>query len=222
MKVSKFIILSLFMLTLTACGRTEISLNEYLTTQISGAEGKGMIDWSLDTNALVQNHRAAFGLKENESQAEVIAEVDKLTGTFNQSDSLFNGDSVTFAWDSAGIRALEQEYKVKLIADNLTVSVNGLPEVQQLNPFDYVTIEYQQNEDEVMPVVKPTGGIPFWLDFIVTEQTGLHPGDHFTVKIGKTISGNELTQEQIAEFAQNQGYEITLFENEYLVPESIP
>lgn len=223
MKIKKHIILSLLMLAvmaLTACGRTEIRLNEYLTAQVSGANGSGTIGWTLDAETLVQDHRAAFGLNEQDSPKAAADAVRTLTGTFSQSDSLFNGDAVTFAWDSVSIRALEQAYKVKLIADSMTVTVSGLPEVQQLDPFGYVTVGYQENGGEVLPLLKPTGDIPFWLDFIVTEQTALHSGDSFTVRIGKTVSGEEMTQEQIADFALNQGYEITRFEKEYQVPKS--
>ena len=212
-------------ITLTACGRTEINANDYLSAEISGTDGHGSVVWSLDTDVMVQDNHDAFKLKETASQTEyqrTAADVnDKLYGAFDRAESLSNGDTVTFVWNTDNVKELEKAYKIRLRTDSMGFPVNGLPETQQLNPFDYVTIDYQEYDGEVLVIIKPTGDIPFWLDFMVKEQDTLHPGDEFTVTVGKTIDNQELSQENLTAFCLDQGYEITAYEKVYQVPVTI-
>ena len=210
---------------LTACGRTEINANDYLSAETSGTDGHGSVVWTLNADAMVRDNHDAFKLKETASQGEyqqTAADVnDKLYGAFDRAENLSNGDTVSFVWNTDNVKTLEKAYKIRLRTDSMEFPVNGLPETQQLDPFDYVTIDYQEYEGEVLVIIKPTGDIPFWLDFMVKEQDALHLGDEFTVKVGKTVDNQELTEEQLAAFCLDQGYEITAYEKVYQVPDTL-
>lgn len=211
--------------TLSACGRTEINVNDYLSTETSGTDGHGSITWTLDADAMVQDNHRAFKLKVTATQTDyerIAADVnDNLHGAFDRAESLSNGDTVTFVWNTDNVKALEKSYKIRLLTDSTEFLVNGLPETKQFDPFNYVTIDYQKYDGEVLVIIKPTGDIPFWLDFMVKEQDALHPGDEFTVTVGKTIDNQELSQENLTAFCLDQGYEITAYEKVYQVPVTI-
>ena len=210
---------------LSACGRTEINVNDYLSAETSGTDGHGSVVWTLDADTMVRDNHDAFKLKETASQAEyqqTAADVnDRLYGAFDRAENLSNGDTVTFVWNTDNVKALEKAYKIRLRTDSMEFPVNGLPDTQQLDPFNYVTIDYQEYDGEVLVIIKPTGDIPFWLDFMVKEQEALHPGDEFTVTVGKTVDNQELSREQLAAFCLDQGYEITAYEKAYPVPDTL-
>ena len=208
---------------LTACGRTEIHVNDYLSTGTKGANGKGSVEWTLDTAAMVSANCDAFRLKDNASQDNIAAVTQKINenlyGAFDKADALTNGDTVKFVWDTSNVKALEKAYKVKLLTDDYPLTVSGLPELQQYDPFDYITVEYQEDDDGVLPIIRIANDIPFRLNYAVRQDGALHIGDTFTIEVSRKIDGQDLTQQELADFLLEQGYEITQFEKEYHVTE---
>ena len=136
---------------LTACGRTEINVNDYLSTETKGANSRGSVEWTLNTAAMVTANPEAFRLKDNASLTDISAVTDKINanlyGAFDKAEALSNGDTVNFVWDTSTVKVLEKAYKVKLLTENYPVTVSGLPELQQYDPFDYITIEYLEDGD---------------------------------------------------------------------------
>ena len=133
--------LALTAILLTACGRTEIHVNDYLSTETKGANGKGSVEWTLDTAAMVSANRDAFRLKDNASLDDIAAVTQKINenlyGSFDKVDALTNGDTVKFVWDTSNVKVLEKAYKIRLLTDEYPLTVSGLPELQQYDPFNY-------------------------------------------------------------------------------------
>lgn len=210
---------------LTACGRTEINVNDYLSAETKGANSRGSVEWTLNTAAMVTANPEAFRLKDNASLTDISAVTDKINanlyGAFDKAESLSNGDTVSFVWDTSNVKVLEKAYKVKLLTENYPVTVSGLPELQQYAPFEYITIEYLEDGDGVQPIIRIADDIPFRLNYAVKQDGTLHIGDTFTVEVSRKIDGRDLTQQDLADFLLEQGYEITQFEKEYQVPSSL-
>ena len=206
---------------LTACGRTEINVNDYLSAETKGANSRGSVEWTLNTAAMVTANPEAFRLKDNASLTDISAVTDKINanlyGTFDKAKALSNGDTVNFVWDTSNVKVLEKAYKVKLLTENYPVTISGLPELQQYNPFDYITIEYLEDGNGVQPIIRIADDIPFRLNYAVRQDGTLHIGDNFMVEVSRKIDGRDLTQQDLADFLLGQGYEITQFEKEYQV-----
>jgi hypothetical protein len=112
---------------------------------------------------------------------------------------------------------LEKAYKIRLLTDDYPLTVSGLPELQRYDPFEYITIEYQEDGDGVLPIIRIANDIPFRLNYAVKQEGVLHIGDCFAVEVSRKIDGQDLTQQELADFLLKQGYEITQFEKEYQV-----
>lgn len=207
---------------LPACGRTEINVNDYLSAETKGANGRGTVKWELDTAAMVTANPDAFRLKRNASPSDIAAVTQKINenlyGAFNKADTLTNGDTVKFVWDTSNVKMLEKAYKIRLITDDYPLTVFGLPELKRYDPFDYITIEYQEDGDGVLPIIRIGNEIPFRLNFAVRQDGILHIGDSFIIEVSRKIDGQDLIQQELADFLLDHGYEITQFEKEYQVP----
>ena len=210
---------------LTACGRTEINVNDYLSAETKGANSRGSVEWTLNTAAMVTANPEAFRLKDNASLTDISAVTEKINanlyGAFDKAEALSNGDTVNFVWDTSNVKVLEKAYKVKLLTENYPVTISGLPELQQYDPFEYITIEYLEDGDGVQPIIRIADDIPFRLNYAVRQDGTLHIGDTFTVDVSRKIDGRDLTQQDLADFLLEQGFEITQSEKEYLVPSSL-
>lgn len=210
---------------LTACGRTEINVNDYLSAETKGANSRGSVEWTLNTAAMVTANPEAFRLKDNASLTDISAVTEKINanlyGAFDKAEALSNGDTVNFVWDTSNVKVLEKAYKVKLLTENYPVTVSGLPELQQYDPFDYISIEYLEDGDGVQPIIRIADDIPFRLNYAVRQDGTLHISDSFIVEVSRKIDGRDLTQQDLADFLLEQGFEITQFEKEYQVPSSL-
>ena len=210
---------------LTACGRTEINVNDFLSAETKGANSRGSVEWTLNTAAMVTANPKAFRLKDNASLTDISAVTEKINanlyGAFDKAEALSNGDTVNFVWDTSNVKVLEKAYKVKLLTENYPVTISGLPELQQYDPFEYITIEYLEDGDGVQPIIRIADDIPFRLNYAVRQDGTLHIGDTFTVDVSRKIDGRDLTQQDLADFLLEQGFEITQSEKEYLVPSSL-
>lgn len=93
----------------------------------------------------------------------------------------------------------------------------GVKDNLVVTPFDYITIEYLEDGNGVQPIIRIADDIPFRLNYAVRQEGTLHIGDTFTVEVSRKIDGRDLTQQDLADFLLEQGFEITQFEKEYQV-----
>lgn len=130
---------------LTGCGRTKINVNDYLTTEVSCFDGDGYATLQMDVASLVADNYEAFGLTQDDSlmtfNAVVSAVSNGIDGSFDRQTELSNGDRIKFTWNS-DFSTLESDYKVKFTATDIDITISGLDEIIELNPFDYIKMKY--------------------------------------------------------------------------------
>lgn len=170
---------------LPGCGRTTIDLNNYVSDTPEGYDGMGKIYNYIDSDAIVEDNIQAFGVADDDDDwglAPYLA-VEELSGEWSQSEGLSNGDQITFTWDEDAIKAIEDSYKVKLKHSDITITVDGLEEVQSYDAFAKLKVRYEG--------IAPTGTIELdssgceisSLKYTVEPEAGLKNGDTVTVTI---------------------------------------
>ena len=198
---------------LTGCGRTEINVNQYLTTEISGYDGNGSAAWHIDLGQLVKENLSAFGLKEGYSAAEYQTVLDKLHSNmkaeYDKVKGLSNGDAVKLTWENSIWTALESDFKVKFVTENVDVTVSGLQKVIEVNPFDKITVTFIGTAPNGYAEVDIAAldDLPEAVWYDAAPQEGLSNGDKVKVTISESTVSN----------LANKGYRLTETEKEYTV-----
>lgn len=214
MKVKRFLIVasSVMCMLLTACGSTEIKVNDYLTTEVDGYDGNGSIEWNVDLGKLVEDNYQAFGLKEGYSILEYQAVLEKLhnnlSADFDKSTGLSNGESIKFTWDS-NLSTLESDYNIKFITQDVNMIVSGLQEAIELNPFEKIKVKYTGTAPNGYAAVDTSAlnDLPETIHCTIAPTDGLRNGDTVTVSISENTVNN----------LASKGYHLTETEKTYTV-----
>lgn len=230
-KYLKLIMIGLSAMMLTACGRTEINVNDYFSAKAEGANGKGKVTGELNTLALVQGNRDAFGVSTNASEAELRGVVDTINsnidGEFDKKEGVSNGDTISFIWDTSRIETIESAYKnVKLVTEDKTVTVSGLKEIESFNPFDYLEAKFirrKGQEDTIQLEFNVLDTMPFKLDFRSNEKAKekIQCGQTIKITPARIYYGKVTEGDALKEFLAEKGYELTEYEMEVTVPDSL-
>lgn len=152
------------MFALTGCGKTKINLNDYVdvtfkgynTVGIAEAKSYGMTDtveataYIMMMNALEDNLELfgmsiadmSYGWETSTPNAKAF--MKNVTGSFDKTTGLSNGDTITFKWavNEDKLKELEKELKVDFEYSDVEIPVEGLEEPQQWDPFEGVEISY--------------------------------------------------------------------------------
>lgn len=177
-------------LCLSGCGKTSINMNDYFEYEIEGYEGYGTISSYVDADQAIMDNEKAFGNFDVDAEDadaldafNAVVLMEEIDGEWSQSDSLSNGDTVTFKWDESTIEAVEDRYDVKLKHSDVKVTIEGLEKVQTYDAFKGLGIKYSN--------IAPWGkvslhtadcGIPN-LQYTAEPTTGLKNGDKMTVTV---------------------------------------
>lgn len=201
-------------LFLTGCGTTTINANDYLTISTEGFDTKGTASYALDTEKLLNDNLKAFGLEEGDDMEylEALGRLEfDLNGKLDKTDSLSNGDEVTFTWKVRRLDELEEKYKVRVEYSDKSVTVEGLDEPEEFDPFDYITVSFSGIAPDGKAVIECDGSIPVKLDFRAESGDHLSNGD--TVKVtANAYYGNDLIS-----YCFENGYVPSCEEKEYTV-----
>ena len=214
-KIIAIAAVSLLCCSLTSCGKTEINVNQYLTTEVNGYDGEGYAGWNVDLGQLVKDNYQAFGLKEGYSMTEYQAVLEKLRNNmkadYDKSEELSNGDTVKFTWDNSNLKTLESDYGVKFLTEDVEVTVSGLQEIVDLNIFDSIKLQYTGTAPNASVMVDNSAladlNLPINISFEIEPRDGLNVGDKVKVSL---IEGTE-------EACLSAGYRLTETEQEYTV-----
>ena len=190
-------------LGLTGCaafGGNQIDMEEITEVEVSGFDGAGNLDISVDKDEIrwaMEDEEVPDDVQDSLlSSIEVSASEDK---------NLSNEQEVTISLkynERAAKRA-----KIKFKNEEWTYTVEGLDEAEAFDPFDYVTVNFTGNSPAVMVDVNPqsTSG-KGTLNFTADKVSGLANGDKITVTC-------DIDEEKWA----TKGYKITQTSKEYTV-----
>lgn len=153
MKITKKVILMVLsvmtMLGLCACGKTKVDLKEYVSVEVSGMDGYGRVEVTVDYTEL----GLALGVDEKIGEwkdADNISDVAealiggdaiyKLKCSADKSEGLKNGDEITIT--AKNYESVEEKLDASFSNTEFTYTVSGLEPIQEIDPFEGVTISY--------------------------------------------------------------------------------
>lgn len=199
---------------MTSCGRKTINLNDYVTIETEGYDTVGKAHYYFDSEQLVEDNLEVFGLNEDSGFAllDVLDTVESnLDGELDKTDSISNGDRITFKWDESGKEKLEEKYKISLKYGDKTLDVEGLEEAKTFNPFDHISVSFSGiapngEANVVISDTMPVGG----LDVEIDKRNGLKKGDKVKVTVGDSA-------EAAKDYCFARGYIPTETEMEFTV-----
>ena len=176
---------------LTSCGKTEINVNQYLTTEVSGYDGNGNAGWEVDLGQLVKDNYQAFGLKEGYTPADYQLVLSKLqhnmSANYDKSTELSNGDIVKLTWDNTNLKDLESDYKIKFKTEDVDLTVSGLQEITDLNVFDSIKLKYTGTAPYASATVDDTAlaalNLPAAIRFEIAPNEELNIGDKVKITL---------------------------------------
>lgn len=150
-KFFSLILIILAAISLTACGKKTINLNDYLSVQFDGTNGSGkasVVGFSDFENAVLQE----LGDEANMMQLAVLEA--GVSYKLDKTENLTNGDEVTLQ-----IRinsSLKEAFDLNIVGENKKFMVAGLPEkvYTELNPFDNIELAFTGNSPYVELTVK--------------------------------------------------------------------
>lgn len=177
-------------LCLSGCGSTTINMNDYLEYEIGGYEGYGTISSQVNTQSAMSDYEDEIArLNDGAEDAAVLAALDsyrlmeRIDGEWSQTDSLSNGDTVTFTWDEDAIQDFEDSCDVKIKYSDVKVTIEGLEEVATYDAFAGLEVAYRS--------LAPFGTVSLNsedceisnLTYTAGPSTGLKNGDTITVTV---------------------------------------
>ena len=182
-KVIKLLLILGLVFTLTACGKETISLNDYLTVEVSGSNGTGtaaVTGFGDFEEALLQK------LNDDISLMQLVAIEEGIDYELDKTSGLSNGDEVTLSIeiDEDIIEALD----IKIVGKKETFKIENLPEkvYTDVDPFENLQIKYSDYSPYITAEVSSTQllgiGERFTIEYPRAGSQYLQNGDTFTVK----------------------------------------
>ncbi len=171
---------------LSGCGTTKIDVNQYLTIQSTGYDSAGTADISFNVEDMVTSNPSAFVLEKDTPTIErnrIVQDVlQTIDGNLEKSTGLKNGDTISYTWDDASLKAVEDKYKVTLESDTLKYTVSNLMKVEDYNPFDYIEVVFVGTAPNGLARTdnigeNPVAGVTYHID----KMSGLCVGDSVKV-----------------------------------------
>lgn len=177
-------------LCLSGCGSTTINMNDYLEYEIGGYEGYGTISSHVNTQSAMSDYEDEIaGLDDGAEDAAVLAALDsyrlmeRIDGEWSQTDSLSNGDTVTFTWDEDAIQDFEDSCDVKIKYSDVKVTIEGLEEVATYDAFTGLEVTYGSLDPFGTVSLNSEDCEISNLTYTAEPSTGLKNGDTITVTV---------------------------------------
>ena len=200
-------------LMLGGCGRTEIDAGKYVKIEYRGYDNYGTADAHIDFNKMIKDNAEAFGLEKHNEIDELAVNMDleeNLKGSLDKTDSLKNGDTVTFKWEKTDTEELEKDYKIKLSFTDKSETVSGLEAPEEYDPFAGVSLRYDGFDGKGNVYFDRRGDGEVSLKLDDSANGTLKNGD----KVKVSVNGNA---DEIAENLLSRGKKLTATEKEFTV-----
>lgn len=192
----------------TILAPTKINLNKLLTVNYNGYDGIGTVSYSIDRTEFRKKYAKKVKLKSSAKREleksmmgfasfmsdEDIAELalDYASGSFDKINNLSNGDTVKFTWNCDD-EELEKYFKCKFVYKDIEETVEGLEQVQQVNPFDFIDVSFDGTSPNGVAIIeKKDTDIPLIsnINFVVENNNKLKNGEKVTIKVANSGSSD--------------------------------
>ncbi len=145
------VLCTLMCMLLTGCGNSSVNLNDYVVITDEGYDGYGKLSVKLDYEKLIEDHEdkltdknidsSIFGVKTPKLAAAFVFEAQKpYELSYEDSDTLKNGDKVEFTWETNAnaIETLKGILEVNIKYDKFTHTVKDLEALTEFDPFENI------------------------------------------------------------------------------------
>lgn len=211
MKAKKIAVGALLLLlagTMTGCGKTKIDVMEDLEVSFSGVDGYGT---AAITNKYDWEEEALEAIGGDPEDVSLLGDMMKIESAvsfeISPSEGLSNGDKVTVKTSVDNEKV--KKYKIAFKTGEKEFTVEGLREIEQLDLFENVDVEFQGIAPYVNAHIKNgSSGAPVYVGYTLDKSENLTVGD--TVTVTAEYDENRLLE---------QGYTAGEGTREYVVPE---
>lgn len=166
---------------LCGCGETKISLNDYITYEVTGVDGYGTVDTSISQAKLTEIIETVAGesIEDpwNYTDSWVVRNIN---GSWNEVSNLSNGDKITYTWN-VDEEILKDKYDIVFDCEDIVYEVEGLKEVSEFDPFEYVVVDFYGAAPSGCVSVERTSDAPYNYVFTADKESRLSNGDEVTV-----------------------------------------
>lgn len=167
------------------CGKKQkvLDVNKYLNISFEGYDGYRTMDCIFDNSKIDDDKEL---LPEDFSYYTMVYDLFSI----DETSGLSNGDTVKISWNKDILEELSEKCdKAKLKYDDAEIEVKGLKEVDKIDMFSDLKVEYSG----IAPNVSATCSskkFP-WVDFEIDKRENLSSGDTITVSIPESSINEE-------------------------------
>lgn len=204
-KKTKFILIGMMviilaMFTLAISRKKVIDLGKYISIKTSGYNGYGVAEWSFDYGEFEEDYSEKLKYTKSSEKKEIESWITPcilvqmiFNGDIDNSEKLSNGDCVNFSWNEVDEEYVSQLFNYKFKLTPVSVTVNGLEEIEHFNAFDSLEIEYYGCSPmaEVRVINNNNDKFLQTLKYKVDKEEGLANGDKFKITVSAP-SGKDL------------------------------
>lgn len=181
---------------LSGCGANTINLNDYVDIEFEGYDTVGNALCTIDFEQIIDDNEEAFGLDEDSDETDYYkiytALTKEISGKLDENSSLTNGDVINFEWDDIDTEKLEEKLSVKFKFSDRELTVEGLDEPEEFNPFDFITVNFNGISPNGTISIETNSDIPVHgLRFEASEYETLKNDDKIIITVN---SGDNLTE----------------------------
>ncbi len=194
-----------------AGAKKTVRLNDYFKVSFEGVETKGYATVDSKYTALYNALTDAGGKKILKSSSIYTPQdtiIDSIEVTVSPNEELSNGDEVTVHYSFSS--AIAKQYGVKLKAKDEKIKVSGLKEVEEVNPFDYITLKYEGVSGNIYASVEVDDSKIDYLDEIYFDID-----DNYDLSVGDTVTVS--MESYYADAALEHGYKFTETKHTYTI-----
>lgn len=173
-----------------------VNLDNYVTIDYSGYDTMGTAYVTLDESAFLADYKDKIKIRDAYSNtisdfivdnnyvsaAAVLLYSGYLQASLDTDTDLTNGDTVTVVWDCED-ELVETYFNVNLKHSETEYTVSGLQEIETVDVFEGIEVEFSGTAPDVSAEVVSTNG---WLDtwdYTLSPKVGMENGDTITVSI---------------------------------------
>lgn len=193
--LSLVIIAAIIVAIVALTKRTTIDLNKYATVRVEGYNTVGVATMVFDYDKFTQDYGQKIKFK-NENKEEMpikqllygsaaSAMLDlNVSGSFDKSSGLSNGDTIVYTWD-VDEKSIKEEYGVNVKFKDIKFKVKDLEEIPTFDPFAGVEVIFSGIGPNGTAELKNNSSseIASLLRLKVDKTSGLSNGDVVTVTL---------------------------------------